>query len=180
MNQAQTVWWQQALSDLSIYIMMRQQGVATCHVLHYLQMTTEKVAKAYYWREGKSPPKSHAGFVQFVRFLGQIRQSSQQNRVAQLFGFQRYSDFQKCLGSFIHIAYDLERLAPLGPRRTQSRISLAARSASTGSGSVPVSNLGQTVSRPRSAIDALPGDCRQTVPGLRRDLREIPDLKTTT
>jgi hypothetical protein len=112
MNQAQTVWWQQALSDLSIYIMMRQQGVATCHVLHYLQMTTEKVAKAYYWREGKSPPKSHAGFVQFVRFLGQIRLSSQQNRVAQLFGFQRYSDFQKCLGSFIHIAYDLERLAP--------------------------------------------------------------------
>lgn len=112
MNQAQTVWWQQAHSDLSIYILLRQQGVAICHVLHYLQMTTEKVAKAYYWREGNPPPKSHAGFVQFVRFLGQIRQSSRQEQVANLFGFQRFSDFQTSLRSIIHIAYDLERLAP--------------------------------------------------------------------
>lgn len=112
MNQAQTVWWQQANSDFSVYTLFRQQGVAICHVLHFLQMTTEKVAKAYYWRGGQPPPKSHAGFVQFVRFLGQIRHSSQQERVARLFGFQRFSDFQNSLRSISHIAYDLERLAP--------------------------------------------------------------------
>jgi hypothetical protein len=29
-------------------------------------MVTEKIGKAFFWRAGKQPPKSHASFVQFV------------------------------------------------------------------------------------------------------------------
>ena len=49
-----------------------QGGRRTCHSLHHLQMVTEKIAKAYFWRSGSPPPKSHAGFVQFLRFLGKF------------------------------------------------------------------------------------------------------------
>lgn len=74
-------------------------------------MVTEKIAKAYFWRSGSPPPKSHAGFVQFLRFLGQIGQRDR-DRVANIFRFGRFSDFQIWIRNVLPIAYDLERLAP--------------------------------------------------------------------
>ena len=70
-----------------------------------------KIAKAYFWRSGSPPPQKHAGFVQFLRFLGQIRRSDQA-RIANLFTFKTYEGFQNWLRAVLPIAYDLERLAP--------------------------------------------------------------------
>lgn len=111
MNSFQDLWWQQARSDHRVFTLLRSEGIAQCHSLHYLQMTTEKLAKAYFWRSGAPPPKSHAGFVQFLRFLGQVRQNDQ-DRIAKVFTFRRFADFQSWIRATLPIAYSLERLTP--------------------------------------------------------------------
>jgi len=111
MNSYQELWWKQAKSDHDSFMVRRGHGIAQCHSLHYLQMVTEKLAKAYFWRSGTPPPRSHAGFVQFLRFLGHIRQKDR-DRVANLFSFNRFTDFQNWIRTVQPIAYDLERLAP--------------------------------------------------------------------
>jgi hypothetical protein len=93
MNSYQKLWWQQAKSDHAAFVLLRGQGIAQCHSLHFLQMVTEKIAKAYFWRSGSPPPRSHSGFVQFLRFLGHVRQSERE-RLANLFSFGRFTDFQ--------------------------------------------------------------------------------------
>jgi len=110
MNEYQKLWWQQAQSDHATFLIIRRQGVQ-CHTLHSLQMVTEKIAKAYFWRSGSPPPRSHAGFVQFLRFLGQTRQKNQ-DRIANLFTFTRFTDFQNWIRTVLPLAYELERLAP--------------------------------------------------------------------
>src|SRR5579872_455661 len=111
MNGYQQLWWQQARSDHDAFVVLRRAGSAECHLLHYLQMATEKTAKAYFWRSGSPPPTSHAGFVQFLRFLGQVRQRDRQ-RVANLFSFKKFADFQGWIRAVLPIAYQLERLTP--------------------------------------------------------------------
>ena len=112
MNGSQELWWQQARSDHEAFEVLRSQGIAQCHDLHYLQMVTEKLAKAYFWRSNSPPPKSHSGFVQFLRFLGQIRHTKDRKRIANLFSFHRFIDFQKWARQILPLAYSLERLAP--------------------------------------------------------------------
>jgi len=111
MNRQQEVWWQQARSDHDAFVLLLREGSAQCHLLQHLQMATEKLAKAYFWRSGSPPPLSHAGFAQFMRVLGQIRQADR-DRIARLFSFRRFSDFQAWIRSVLPLAYDLERLSP--------------------------------------------------------------------
>jgi hypothetical protein len=111
MNSQQRVWWEQAQSDHAAFVVVRGHGLAPCHALHYLQMVTEKLAKAYFWRSGSPPPRSHAGFVQFLRFLAHIRPADQE-RIAHLFTFRRYTDFQNWIRKSLPMAYELEHLAP--------------------------------------------------------------------
>lgn len=112
MNRYQELWWAQARSDHEAFTLLRTQGVAPCHLLHYLQMTCEKLGKAYLWRSGAPPPTSHAGFVQFVRLMGGVR-ASERARIAEIFEFKRFEDFQKWIRLALPDAYELlERLAP--------------------------------------------------------------------
>ena len=111
MNNFQKLWWKQAQSDHGAFILLRGQGIAQCHSLHYLQMLTEKLAKAYFWRSDHPPPRSHSGFVQFLRFLGAVRERDRE-RIARLFSFNRFQDFQGRIRTLLPIAYDLERIAP--------------------------------------------------------------------
>lgn len=112
MNAEQELWWQQAQSDYEIFTLMRKQGVADCHKLHYLQMATEKLAKAYLWKTGNAPPKSHVGFVKFLRMIGSAR-SSERERIAQIFCFGNYNAMQSWIRTSISpIAYELERITP--------------------------------------------------------------------
>jgi len=111
MNKYQELWWKQAQSDHSVLVLLRRRGVAACHQLHYLQMVTEKLGRAYFWRSGTPPPASHAGFVQFLRFLGSVR-ASDRGRIAEVFAFRRFEDFQNWIRTVLPLAYTLERLAP--------------------------------------------------------------------
>ena len=111
MNNYQEQWWRQSRSDHDVFLLLRSKGAAPCHLLHYLQMATEKISKAYYWRSGNAPPRSHAGFMKFMRFLGGVRKHERQH-IASVFGFPRFKDFQAWACSASPLVYDLQRLAP--------------------------------------------------------------------
>lgn len=111
MNCFQEVWWEQARSDHAALLLLRRHGAAPCHQLHYLQMVTEKLAKAFFWRSGTPPPRSHAGFVQFMRFLGGVQQSKRP-QIASALAFKSFGEFQSWTRAILPLVYDLERLAP--------------------------------------------------------------------
>lgn len=111
MNAYQELWWAQARSDHEALILLRRHGADSCHQLHYLQMVTEKLGKAYFWRSGTSPVRSHAVFVKFMRALGSIPQSKRE-RIANILAFKSYQGLQWWVNSALPMAYDLERLAP--------------------------------------------------------------------
>ncbi len=74
-------------------------------------MVTEKLGKAYFWRSGTPPIRSHAVFVRFMRALGSI-QESKRDRIANILAFKSYHGLQAWVNSALPLAYDLERLAP--------------------------------------------------------------------
>jgi len=110
MNPFQKTWWEQAKSDYEMFKLCLGMSLPQCHALHFLQMATEKLAKAYFWRKGEPPPRKHTGFVQFLRFL--ISTQSRSRRIRKAFSFRRIEDFQSWLKSTLPIAYELERLSP--------------------------------------------------------------------
>jgi hypothetical protein len=91
MNPYQSLWWEQTRSDHAVLLLLRRNGAGSCHQLHYLQMVTEKLGKAYFWRTGHAPRKSHASFVRFLQALDN-RRGRDRNRIANLFGFARAPD----------------------------------------------------------------------------------------
>ena len=111
MNSYQQLWWEQTQSDHSVLLLLRHQGAAACHQLHYLQMVTEKLGKAYFWRTGNPPPKSHVSFVRFLQALDNRKQSDVE-RIAKLLGFGAVSQFEQWISTITPLAHALERLAP--------------------------------------------------------------------
>ena len=113
MNHAQALWCTQARSDFSIFVHLRRAGAHECHLLHYLQMSTEKLSKAYLWRSGHAPPKKHTGFIRFLKALLD-RRSADLERVSKTLGFGRPEDLDKWVSSpsIQTLAYWLQDLAP--------------------------------------------------------------------
>ena len=110
MYDAQRLWWRQAQSDHAIFVQLRQGGAHECHLLHYLQMATEKLSKAYLWRSGHAPPKNHTGCVRFLKALQDRR--NKLNRLAKVLGFQRQKDLVDWLSKVQALAYGLQNIAP--------------------------------------------------------------------
>jgi hypothetical protein len=111
MNRYQQVWWEQTCADHNVLQLLRRKGAAPCHQLHYLQMVTEKLGKAYFWRTGRPPPTSHASLVRFLQALDD-RAAPDADRIAALLGFGRSQDLQNWIPTITPLAYDLQRLAP--------------------------------------------------------------------
>jgi hypothetical protein len=111
MNDYQRVWWEQTRSDHEILLLLRRISAAPCHQLHYLQMVTEKLGKAYFWRTGRPPRKSHVSFVRFLQALDN-RPDPDLTRIAVLLGFGRAQDFENWIPTITSLAWELERLAP--------------------------------------------------------------------
>ncbi len=109
MNGAQTLWWRQARSDFDLFATLRRGGARQCHLLHYLQMATEKLSKAYLWRSGNPPPKAHTGFVRFVRA---IVDRDDLRRVAPLLGFDNPAGLEGWARRVLPLAYLLQNIAP--------------------------------------------------------------------
>ncbi|WP_337176905.1 hypothetical protein [Paludisphaera sp.] len=111
MNPHQEKWWKQARSDLRVFRLLRRSGVEPCHQLHYLQMATEKLTKAYLWRGGGPPQRSHAGFVNFLRKLGLV-EDQRREALASALDFRNFSQLRGWIQGVIPLAHELERLAP--------------------------------------------------------------------
>jgi hypothetical protein len=111
MNPNQALWWEQSRSDHKVLLLLRRNDADPCHQLHYLQMVTEKLAKAYLWRSGTPPPKKHPGFAQFMKSLGDIHPSNRA-RLATVLGFKNFKSLRTWIRSVMPMVYALERLAP--------------------------------------------------------------------
>jgi hypothetical protein len=107
----QELWWFQARSDFELSERLRGMGVGQCHLLHYLQMTTEKLSKAYLWRSGHPPPKTHVGFVRFLRALLD-RRSEEISRIASVLGFADAMGLENWISKVLPLAYSVQSLAP--------------------------------------------------------------------
>lgn len=110
MNQAQELWWSQARSDHAVFVQLRRAGVHECHLLHYLQMATEKLSKAYLWRSGHAPPRVHTGFVRFLRAL--LDRRAELDRISAELGFGRREDLDHWVRNVLALAYSLQNIAP--------------------------------------------------------------------
>lgn len=111
MNGYQRVWWEQTRADHTVLRLLRKQSAEPCHQLHYLQMVTEKLGKAYFWRSGRPPRMTHASFVRFLQALDD-RSARDVHRIAEILGFGRAEDLEHWIPTITPLAYDLERLAP--------------------------------------------------------------------
>lgn len=111
MNESQRCWWEQAKSDYAVLALLRRSGGAPCHQLHYLQMVTEKLSKAYFWRSGAPSKKAHVGFGLFLRLLLQVPQNNRK-KVTEVFEFKRFQDFQNWARAALPLVYAIEKLAP--------------------------------------------------------------------
>ncbi|MBC8115147.1 MAG: hypothetical protein H7062_12255 [Candidatus Saccharimonas sp.] len=111
MSPYQQLWFEQTRSDHSVLILLRKLGASPCHQLHYLQMVTEKLGKAYFWRTGSPPPKSPVSFVRFLQTLDD-RPRTEVDRIAKLLGFSKAVSLEAWIKSISPLAHALERLAP--------------------------------------------------------------------
>jgi hypothetical protein len=104
MNEQQRLYLVQARSDWTIFQLLSRQSV--CQQLHYLQMVTEKLGKAFFWKGPGAENLGHAAFSRFVRAIATNR------RVAELIGFPDIISFREWCSDVSILAYALERLAP--------------------------------------------------------------------
>jgi hypothetical protein len=100
----------QASSDWALFTeLLARADVPACHALHFLQMATEKLAKAYRFRDTTTGEEAlrtkHVGFQQFLNtfLLSPSMRAEFRGRHAQLASIRR---------GLAPIAQAVERLAP--------------------------------------------------------------------
>ncbi|SIO43216.1 hypothetical protein SAMN05444166_4673 [Singulisphaera sp. GP187] len=106
MNEQQRLYLIQARSDRAVLQLLDSHSLPACHQLLYLQMLTEKLAKAYFWRNPGVKVLGHAAFVRFIRSIATNR------RIAEGIGFRDLVSFGEWIADISDLAYELERLAP--------------------------------------------------------------------
>ncbi len=107
MNPQQRMFLAQARSDFAVFELLRKEPtLPKCHSLHYLQMTTEMLGKAYAWKNGPMPG-THRALVRFLRSLSTNRMAQQQ------LGYDgRNEAWAARIRSSIPLAERIEDLAP--------------------------------------------------------------------
>ena len=110
MNGPQNLWWRQARSDLDLFHALRRNGVSECHLLHYLQMTTEKLSKAYLWRSLTPPSRTHTGFSRFIRAL--LSRQGELDRIASVLDLKDAAGLERWAKIVQPLAYALQSIAP--------------------------------------------------------------------
>jgi hypothetical protein len=110
-------FFSQAWSDYTVFQAMNESRFPRCHMLHYLQMTTEKLAKGYlcdFSGEDAPAKKTHIAFSLFLRL------SKSKGSLHQLIGYERNSPrYHAYIESVIPLARKIEHLAPVGSNLTQ-------------------------------------------------------------
>jgi hypothetical protein len=108
-----TAYLKQARSDYEMLQKLLKDGdVPTCQRLHYLQMTTEKLAKGFLTQpSGERPPKIHDAFLKFVTKTAQLNPSLQR---ACHFKNSQSEGYKNYLNGLREIAKKIEDLSPEG------------------------------------------------------------------
>jgi hypothetical protein len=106
LNTPQRLFLDQARSDYDIYRRLARQDV--CHRLHYLQMCTEKLSKAWFWRSMSPPGGGHHTFVPFLRALD----TSGRADFHRMFGYSNVRRFVSQWPFLLHLASRIQNLAP--------------------------------------------------------------------
>jgi hypothetical protein len=113
MNDEQKLWWEQAKSDHAVFVLLRRAGTHECHMLHYLQMAAEKISKAYLWRSGTAPPRSHVGLMPFLlALLSRGLSRKERQRIAKIFEYARPEDMAAWVRQVSPLAHELQNLTP--------------------------------------------------------------------
>jgi len=101
-------FWLQAKSDWQMYNKLEQTNESDCYVLHYLQMATEKLGKAYLLYSGigvDDVQNSHRAFTSFLRNIA--RNSYLQEKLGMNAAQLRAHIYQ-----ILPMAHAIEKLAP--------------------------------------------------------------------
>ena len=98
----------QARSDHAILVRLADPAVEYCHRLHYLQMISEKLAKAYSTPPGSTapPPTIHSAFVRMLQIL------KSRPEIRRQLGFDDATRFKSYIDSLLDLVRKIERLAP--------------------------------------------------------------------
>lgn len=104
MDAEQGLYLTQARSDFRA--LKALEGSDPCHRIHYLQMATEKLAKAFFWRAGSPVKKRHDFFVRFVQVIG--------NRadVGRAIGIKPSGFWRSYAAGVLPVAQAIESMAP--------------------------------------------------------------------
>lgn len=87
---------------------MNENARPLCHQLHYLQMASEKLAKAYLCDPvNKRPPQVHDVLVRFLRKARSRREFVRASRMTQ-------AQFRSFVDGLLPLADAIEKLAPAG------------------------------------------------------------------
>ena len=99
----------QARSDHKVFQLLNERRVPLCQQLHYLQMTTEKLAKGFACSPtGRTPPpRVHPGFVRFVR---EVRKMPWFRRACGM----NVRQLESYIDGLLPLAHQIEKLAPIG------------------------------------------------------------------
>lgn len=104
-------YFQQAQSDYAMLLkLLADENVPLCQNLHYLQMTTEKLAKGFLIPPGGSRyPKTHDAFGRFVKRFAKLNPDLQ-----RACGFTNVRQYTMYLEGLRDLAQKVEDLSPEG------------------------------------------------------------------
>jgi len=108
MTAQQRLFLIQGQSGFAVFKLLRARSeFHPCHALHYLQMATEMLGKAFIWKSGPPAKLSHSAFVRFLRHL-------ETNRLAQAqLGCEKQNNrWRNLILKSIPLAQEVEKLAP--------------------------------------------------------------------
>jgi hypothetical protein len=106
------MWWEvflmQAKSDWQVYEHLDKTALPQCHALHYLQMATEKLAKAYLLAGPTDIGKVRSTHRALTRFLQlAYRSTGLQEEMGMT-----VKQLREYIKQLLPLAYELESLAP--------------------------------------------------------------------
>jgi hypothetical protein len=92
---------EQARSDNDIRKLLNREGVEYAHQLHYIQMTTEKLARGYLADPRNPPDRTHVGFVRYLKVL------KGRPEICRKLGFKDPRAFTSYVNSLLPLAWDV-------------------------------------------------------------------------
>lgn len=108
-----SAYFAQARSDYETFQLLHRHNAPLCQCLHYLQMTTEKLAKGFRTEPGNRQhpvglphASTHNAFVTFMRIA---KGNTALRRICR---FKQAAQFSAYIDSLLPIAQEIENLAP--------------------------------------------------------------------